>query len=130
MGEVGESKVELQVRRVRWIARGASVLIIAFALFIMIGHLIYPDPYAVEDYPPIENWMPIVMMLSVLSLALCWKWERFGGVLSLAFFVLHLCLFWAVRGWFFPIEMILMFSPIPITALLFIYAGWPRQVHL
>ena len=130
MGEVDESNVELRVRRVRWIARGASVLIIAFALFIMIGHLIYPDPYAVEDYPPIENWMPIVVMLSVLSLAICWKWERFGGFLSLAFFVLHLGLFWAVRGWFFPIEMTLMFSPIPITALLFIYAGWPRQVRL
>ncbi|MEA3407799.1 MAG: hypothetical protein U9R48_06945, partial [Chloroflexota bacterium] len=41
------------------------------------------DPYAVEGYPPIENWPPRLVFLSVLGLALAWRWEGWGGAMAI-----------------------------------------------
>jgi hypothetical protein len=75
----------------RWIARGWSILIIAFTLMMVIGYAWSwvttgkADPYAVEDYPPIENLPPLFSLLSVLGLALAWRWERLGGTIAVIF---------------------------------------------
>ncbi|HUW12369.1 MAG TPA: hypothetical protein VM537_21770, partial [Anaerolineae bacterium] len=48
-------------KRLRWIARIWGTLILAVTLLIVIGYASNwvttgtADPYAVEDYPPIEN---------------------------------------------------------------------------
>ncbi len=50
---------------IRWIARIWSALVIAVVVFILIGYLGNwvttgtVDPYAVADYPPIENLPPL-----------------------------------------------------------------------
>jgi hypothetical protein len=113
-------------KRLRLVARILSVFIIAFALFMLIMHILFPEPI-VEDYPPIENLLPILMMFSVLSLALAWRWEAFGGAISLVFFLIVLGLFWAIRGYFFPLSVLINFSPLPVTAMLFLYLGWSRK---
>lgn len=43
------------------------------------------DPYAVEGTSFVEALPPILMFISVLGLALAWRWEKFGGVFSLVF---------------------------------------------
>jgi hypothetical protein len=43
------------------------------------------DPYAVEDYPAIEALPPILMFVSVLGLAIAWRWERLGGTIAIVF---------------------------------------------
>jgi hypothetical protein len=114
------------LKRLRLIVRILSVLIIAFALFMFIMHILFPEP-TVEDYPLIENLQPVVMMLSVLSLALAWRWEILGGTLSLVFFLIVLGLFWGARGYFFPLNVLIIFSPLPVTAILFLYLGWSKK---
>ena len=75
----------------RGIARIWSAPIIVFALLMFGGYTWnwattgVADPYAVEDYPPIEALPPIFMFLSVLGLAIAWRWERWGGRLSILF---------------------------------------------
>ena len=75
----------------RWIARIWSVPIIAYALMMLIGYTVNwvttgkADPYAVEDYPFIENLPPIFMFLAVLGLGIAWRWERLGGIINLIF---------------------------------------------
>ena len=109
-------------KRIRLIARILSVAIIAFALVMLLGHMFFPEP-TVEDYPPIENLQPVIMGVSVLCLAIAWRWEAWGGALSLIFFVLNLGLYWIIRGHFFPIAILINFSPLPLTAILFLYLG-------
>ena len=109
----------------RRIARISSVVLIAFTLFIFVGYLITPDPYAV-DYDPIENILPLTMSLSVFALAIAWRWEGVGGALSLALFVLVIILDWIIRGSFFPLRGLLVFLPLPATALLFLVC-WFRS---
>jgi hypothetical protein len=113
-------------RPVKWmrrIARALSVVIIAITLFIAVGHLVAPEPVE-ADYPPVENLLPLVMVLSVLGLGLAWRWEGLGAAITLGFFGLHLILYWAIRGRFFPLQMLPIFSPVVITGLLFLACWW------
>lgn len=103
----------------RILARILSVPILAFMIFMVVGHILFPEP-TVEDYPPIENLLPVIMTLSVLGLALAWKWEGLGAMVCLILFVAEFALYWVIRGKFFPLQMLPIFSPVPITAVLFL----------
>jgi len=76
---------------IRWIARIWGTAIITFALLMLIGYAWNwvttgkADPYAIEDYPPIENLIPITLGLSVLGLGIAWRWEGLGGVITIVF---------------------------------------------
>ena len=108
----------------RRIARGWSLIVIGVALLILIGHIVSPDPYAVEDYPPVENLMPLSMLVSVLGLALAWRWEALGGVLNVAGFAANFFLFWAVRGEVLPWGVTLTLSPVLVPGVLFLLCWW------
>lgn len=78
-------------RAMRWIARIWGTLIVAIALIFIVGYAWSwvttgtADPNAVEDYPPIENLPPLFAFLSVLGLALAWRWEGLGGGIAVVF---------------------------------------------
>jgi hypothetical protein len=76
---------------IRWIARIWGTLIVAFILLVVIGYAWnwvttgQADPYAVDDYPPIENVPPLFALLSALGLAIAWRWEGLGGAIAVFF---------------------------------------------
>ena len=107
----------------RRIARGWSLIAIGVALLILIGNIVSSDPYAV-DYAPIENLMPLSMLVSVVGLALAWRWEGLGGALNVAGFVANLILFWAIRGEFLPWGVALTLSLVLIPGILFLLCWW------
>ena len=77
--------------RLRWIARIWGTVIIAIALLVLIGNVWSwvtmgeADPYAVEDYPLIENVPPLFALLSAVGLAVAWLREGIGGTITLVF---------------------------------------------
>lgn len=115
--------VDRTVKWLRRIARVLSLLILAVALFVIVGHLVAPEPTE-ADYPFIENLLLLVMALSIAGLGLAWRWEGVGSAITLGFFVLHLALYWAIRGRFFPLSMLPVLSPIFVTGLLFLVCWW------
>jgi len=78
-------------KQIRWIARIWSIAIIAFTLIMVIGYAWNwvttgkADPYATENYPPIENLIPITLGLSVLGLGIARRWEGLGGTVTIIF---------------------------------------------
>lgn len=78
-------------KRLRLIARIWSAIIIGITLLILIGYLGnyfttgQMDPNAAKDYPPIENIPPLLNLFSAISLALAWKWEKLGGIITIIF---------------------------------------------
>ena len=76
-------------KRLRLIVRIWSAIIIGVTLLILIGYIGnylttgQMDPNAVEAYPPIENIPPLLNLFSAVSLALAWKWEKIGGIITI-----------------------------------------------
>jgi hypothetical protein len=122
MGKLG-SRGDRTTKWIRRIARTLSVLIIAFTVVMIVGHLVVPDPHEV-DYPPIENLLPLMMTLSVLGLGIAWRWEGVGGAISVGFFLAHLAMYWAIRQRFFPLRALAILSPVLITGMLFLVCWW------
>jgi len=84
----GNGSRDRVTKRIRWIARIWGLPLIACALLVLVGYAWnwvtkgVADPYAVEDYPPIEAVPPILMFLSILGLGIAWRWERLGGTIA------------------------------------------------
>ena len=76
---------------IRWIARIWSIPIIVGALVFLAGAAWnlattgVADPNAVEGYPWTEALPPILMFLSIIGLAIAWRWERLGAIIALVF---------------------------------------------
>ncbi|MCK5646304.1 MAG: hypothetical protein KAH97_05950 [Anaerolineales bacterium] len=110
---------------IRRIARILSLVILGIAGLVLLGHLVVPETNA-ADYPFVENLLPVILGISILGLAIAWRWEGTGGAISVGFFLLHLAVYWVIRGYFFPIRVLVVFSPILITGVLFL-VHWRRS---
>jgi hypothetical protein len=67
---------------------------------------------------PLENLLPVIIVLSVLSLALAWCWEPAGGAINVGLFVLDLGPYWIIRGKPFPLRTLPVFSAVIVLGLL------------
>ena len=121
-------------RGMRWIARVWSFPIIVGALLVFVGYAWswvttgVADPHAVEEVPPIEALPPILMFLSILGLAIAWRWERLGGTISIVFQLAVLSVLLILRpiAHDFPRFVIpyLLSMVTTVPAILFLVCGW------
>jgi hypothetical protein len=119
MDEHGKKRNVATLRRV---ARIWSVILFLVTLWIVIGEVAFP--HTGEDYPPIENLMPISMLISITSLGLAWKWELLAGVLNIFFFLATYILYWVINARPFPLKGLAPLSLAVIPGVLFIIAWW------
>jgi len=119
---------------IRWVARIWSFPIIVYALLLFVGYAWnwvttgVADPYAVEDYPPIEALPPIFMFLSILGLGLAWRWERLGGTIAIVFQLaaLSVLLFTSPITHDFPRSAVpyLLWMIVTIPGIVFLVCWW------
>ncbi len=126
---------ERVTKRIRWFARIWSTLIIGVALLFVVGYAWnwvttgVADPHVAEDYPPIENWPPRLLLLSVLGLALAWRWEGWGGAMAILSQLVNLPLLlihWPIAQ-DFPRYLVAPYGiwmVIVVPAVLFLVCGW------
>lgn len=71
--------------RIRKTARIWSLVIIALGMVIIIAEIVeaFLNPELINSYPWYENLIPMTLFLAVVGLALAWRWEIFGSVLSI-----------------------------------------------
>lgn len=75
-------------KKLSLIARIWSIPIIIYSLVMLIGNLVSlittgtADPYAVEDYPFIENIPPIFLLIAAVGLAISWRYKRTGAIIT------------------------------------------------
>jgi hypothetical protein len=116
-------RADATTRRLRLVARTWSVVIICITPVMAVAHIVVPEPVT-EDYLPIENLLPVIMVLSVLGLALAWRWEPVRGAINAGLFVLDLGLYWIIRGKPFPLRALPVFSAVIVLGLSLLACGW------
>ena len=110
------------------IARIWSLVIFALALIIFIAETIeaWMNPELFGTYPWYENLIPLSLSLGVIGLALAWRWEGFGSVLSIVCvignYVMYIAFGGSGRGLYF-VPLILL--PVLIPGNLFLIS-WLR----
>ena len=118
-----ENDGDRTTKRIRRVARIWSLVIIGFTLFMVIAHIVVPEPNT-TDYPPIENLLPLAMCLSVAGLGVAWRWEALGGFVNIGFFMVNLGLYWYLRGRFFPLGAVATHSLAIVPGVLFLVCWW------
>lgn len=117
--------VPRSVTLIRWIARIWSLLIFTVVLFMVLT----PDPYASEPVP-VEDWFLLSLWgVAVLGLLVAWRWERVGGLLTIAtMFVRELVWVILKGGWLANFLIVWAFVVPP--ALLFLVVGeWESRAQ-
>jgi len=66
-----------------WIARIWAALMVVFMLFMFIAHIVEDGIGPLTDLYIRDYLMIPSMVISLIGLALGWKWERLGGIMAL-----------------------------------------------
>lgn len=106
----------------RWLARIWSLVPIAWSL----AEVLFPH---VEEGVTItlEEWVSLALVgISVIGLALAWRWERLGGWISLAALAVFLGAFMITVERNFPAWLIFLFG-IGTPAVLFLISGYAKR---
>ena len=104
------------------VARIISVPILLFSLFTIFAHILFPASEP-GSYLPVENWLPFLMSISVLGLAVGWFSEMLGGTMTILFYIIHLYVYWRIREKFFPLNILVLFTPLLVDGILFIISA-------
>ncbi len=105
----------------RWAARILSVLILIFWGFFLIAHLLGGGEEASRPLNASDYVGLITMGAWLVGLAIAWKWEFIGGMVTLVAYAIAAVVNWRVLS--FP------FVLIPITAGFFLVSWWMRRGH-
>ena len=103
---------------IRWVARIYGSLVFALIMIYAIGGL----PHMIEHLSPKEYLNPITLVLSVLGLAIAWRREGLGGMISIGFILINV----VVGRWILsisdpPYVQLLIFA---IPGALFLVCWW------
>jgi hypothetical protein len=110
------------VRATRWVARIWSLGPILFAL----AEILFP--HAEEGVAvPWTDWAALsVAFISVLGLALAWRWERLGGWISVVAMAVFLVLFLITVERSFPAVLIFLVG-LGVPGVLFLISGYAER---
>lgn len=100
----------------RWIARILSIALLLFWGYFIVAHLAGGNKPASRPLSPRDLAILAALLASLAGLAVAWKRERAGGLMTLAAVLLGALLNWKVL--LFPGTLI------PLNALLFLWADW------
>lgn len=112
------------VRVVRWIARLSSALTAALMLLIFVGEGLNEGFAPMLHLSARETAMMIAFIVLWLGLLLGWKWELYGGLLTVCGMIAFYLLDYLFSGTFPRGPFLLLFA---YPSLLFIYCG--SQTH-
>ena len=110
---------------IRRIARIWSLIIIGLGILVFIAEIIEAATTELAPYPSYENLIPFTLFLSVVGLAVAWRWEGLGGAITVLSVLGNLFVYLLTgRGAVGIVIMIL--TPILIPGILFLVC-WLRS---
>jgi len=115
-------------RILRRIARIWSIVIIALGLVIFVGEVsgsLQSEPGLETPYPWWENLIPLAAFIAILGLAVAFRWEAAGAILTIVMLAFSLLLYIAT-GRTRVLQVAFILTPILIPAILYLVC-WGRE---
>lgn len=106
-------------KTVRWLARMVSAAILLFWGFFLTAHLTGHEATASRPLTLSDSIILAAMGISLLGLAVAWKWELTGALMTLAG-----CVILAVVNWRILASPYLLW---PVAAVLFLSSWWMHR---
>jgi len=106
-------------RILRRIARIWSMVIIALVIVILVGEILEAGSTDPQPYPWFENLIPLTVLTAVLGLALAWRWEGVGAVITIVSVLVNLGVYIATGRDAVLVVMVIL-TPLAIPGVLFL----------
>lgn len=109
----------------RWIARIWSLPIFVFVLL----KIFTPDPTIVAPVPPLDWFLLSLWGCAVLGLAISWRWETLGAIITIGIMFLREIAWVLLRGPWIPNFLIVWALLVPPAILFLISGRAERKTH-
>lgn len=113
-----QTSTPLIVKIIRHVARFSSLIVFIGVGLVITGSYNFPE---LRKTPlPNEYMFQISLLISVAGLILAWRWELWGGIVNVGFYLVSLFVYWRVFDRFMVFRGVLGIGMIIVPGLLFI----------
>ena len=116
------SKITLIAKNLRNVARVWSVLVWLLAVILVIGTLKGSSSNDLGNAPQ-DMLIPFSLAISLIGLGVAWRWEGWGVLINLAFYLAVLPLYWLLHREWIHFSIMVGLSPVVLPGVLFA-AAW------
>jgi hypothetical protein len=112
------SRLSVIVSPIRGVARVWSVLVWLLALILLVGTRNSPPTSNLVN-SPLDILIPISLLISLIGLGIAWRWEGWGVVINIGFYLAILPLYWLIHQEWIHISILVGLSPVILPGVLF-----------
>ena len=112
------SKLSVISSRIRGVARIWSMLVWLLALILVIGTRNIPSSSSLAN-APLDILIPISLLISLIGLGIAWRWEGWGILINLVFYLAILPIYWLLHGEWIHLSIMVGLSPVILPGVLF-----------
>lgn len=111
------STISLIAARIRSVARVWSILVFILALLLVIGTRNTSRPSELL-HGPFDFLIPLSLLISLLGLAIAWRWEGWGVLINLSFYLMVEPLYRLLHGQWIHFSIMVGLSPVILPGVL------------
>ena len=112
------SKLSVITSHIRGVARIWSGLVWLLALILVVGTRDAPASRNLVN-APLDILIPISLLISLVGLGIAWRWEGWGVVINIGFYLAILPLYWLIHREWIHISIMVGLSPVILPGVLF-----------
>jgi hypothetical protein len=115
------SKLSIISSRIRGVARIWSILVWLLALILVVGTRNTPSATSLVN-APLDILIPLSLLISLTGLGIAWRWEGWGVLINITFYLAILPLYWLLHQEWMHISIMVGLSPVILPGILFAFS--------
>jgi len=123
---IDNPNVDKITHNLRGVARVWTILVWILALILILGTLFRP-PKSEQAYTPIDNLVPLLLIVSLIGLLVAWRWEGWGTLINICAYLAIVLVYGLIhQKWIHPSVMV-AFSPVILPGVFYAAAWWRER---
>ena len=115
------SKRSVIASRIRGVARIWSILVWLLAVILVFGTRNTPSTTSLVN-APLDILIPISLLISLIGLGIAWRWEGWGVLINIIFYLAILPIYWLLHQEWIHFSIMVGLSPVILPGVLFAFS--------